>query len=387
MALVVRDIVSASNPAATEYELMSWLPIDPWDDDPYRSNTEVAPEAFSPWHLLSWGLYLVLLALVWKLFAAYRPVGDITIVFGVMALGAYLLAMAIWTRRLAVWLDGARRSTSLRWLLFATALASAALALTLLPLLLRLLAGGVASLWVKPDIFALFSLPIFLSTTGMGIVAVVGLVMHGWVCGVFAWRLLWRPPGPPQGKAASRVPAARVPASFASGISPSNGRKKAAAVPQPPPAQDRWHHSRPAVLCGGLRLADFAFFPLRAYHPESTELPYVLDRVRQCRSRLDWPVFEWVLRTRPSWQEERDALGALPNIAAVVDETDATSIRSWLVRYSNDSRKFVVPKSHRDDDDGSTSTTVICMADFGRTALKLWDEERANPTSTSPKKG
>lgn len=386
MALAVSDIVSADDPAATEDELMSWLPIDPWADDPYRSNTEVAPAvAFSPWHLLSWGSYLALLALVWKLFAAYRPVGDITIVFGVMALGAYLLATAIWTSRLAVWLDGARQSAILRWLLFATALASATLALTLLPLLLRLLAGGVASLWVKPDIFALFSLPIFLSTTGMGIVAVLALVMHGWVCGVFAWRMLWQAPGPPQRRTASRVPAAPAPASHAPRLSPSGNRQQA-ATPQPSPAQDRWHRSRPAVLGGGLRLADFAFFPLRAYHPKS-DTTYVLDRIRQCRSRLDWPAFEWVLRTRPSWQEERDALNALPNIAAVVDETDAASIRAWLVRYSGDSRKFEVPKSHRDDDDPSTSTTVIRMADFGRAALKLWDDERANPTATSPKQG
>ena len=366
---------------------MPWLPIDPWDDNPYRSNAELAPaESFSPWHLVSWGFYLGLLALVWRLFAAYQPVGDVTIVFGVLALGAYLLAMTIWTSRLAVWLDGARRSIFLRWLLFATALASAALSLALLPLLLRLLAGGVASLWIKPNIFALFSLAIFLSTTGMGIVAVVALVMHGWVCGVFAWRLLLRSPGPPHGKLTSRVPVAPAPASFAPGTPPSRFRKPVAAVPQPAPAQDRWHQERPAVLCGGLRLADYAFIPLRAYHPQASSLPYVLDRIQQCRSRLDWPVFEWVLRTHPGWEDERDALRALPNIAAVVDETDAASIRGWLVRYSTDSRKFEVPKSHRDDFDGTTSTTVVCMSNFGKEALALWDEERANPSLTSPKK-
>ena len=390
---------------------MSWLPIDPWDDDPYRSNTDLpSAKTFSPGHLVSWGFYLGLLAMVWRLFAAYQPVGDFTIIFGALALGAYLLALSIWESRLAVWLDGARRSSVLRWLLFATALTSAALALALLPLLLRLFAGGVASLWIKPGIFELFSLTVFLSTTGMGIVAVVALVMHGWVCGLFAWRLLLRSPGPPHGKLVSGVPAPR---SLVPGIASSGDRKPVAAVPllggpvvKAPPETP--YRERPPELRA-------------TYHGDEMTSPLfslyygVGDERGSARCReMGWPAFEWVLRARPDRSELMCAIRALPALASLLDEENAEIARGWLECYSQSREKWtvsIIPRDYGDPDTvthsvadtaslalrqwdrerrgmaDESSNTANRMSDFGKNALKLRDEERVNPTSTSPKEG
>ncbi len=364
--------------ASTLRPAMPLLLPDPWDQDPnLRATGWPRAVKLSPWHLAAWACYLGLLAASWKLFAAYRPVGDITIVFGVLALGAWLGSVWVWETCVYAWLDGARRRAALRGLLLVTAVASTVLPLLLLPLMARLLAGGVAALWVAPGPFTLFSAGTFLANTGMGLVAVLGLGLHAWLCGLLAWRLLWRVPGPPPVPARPPPPPEPAPAVPA--------RESSA-----PPPVSRWHRDRPAVLStagrrdGGTVLGDFRFFPLRAYKAGTASQADALARLRRGRDLLDWPAFEWVLRTRPGWQEERDALLALPNLAGVVDEADAAAIRDWLERSTRDAREFVVTASHREDDSPEARTQVLRMADFGRSALQLWDEERARAAANPP---
>lgn len=351
---------------------MSLLPPKLWDEDPNRTNMGwPVAVVFKRRHLLTWFCYLAFLWLSWRLLAAYRPVGDFTIAFGVMAMGVYLVTLMAWENQVHAWLDGARRYMALRWLLFATALANIVLPLLMLPLLLRLVAGGVASLWVKPGVFELFSLGVFLVTTGMALVAVIGVFVHVWIFSVLAWRLL-------MGRLPERPPDPFAPRSWqpkTQAESPS----LAAATPTPEPPRSRWHDERPAVLSPG-RLQEFVFRPLRAYSFSPPSQEAARERIRQCCAKLDWPVLEWVFRTRPSWQEECEALRVVPNLASSVDETDAASIRGWLVRYSQDARQFEINVIPREDYGPEAWVERVRMAEVGREALKFWDEERANPS-------
>lgn len=356
------------------------LPSDPWSTDPNLGNTgRPIPTAFAWPRLLAWVLHLGLVAGAFRLSLAAWPGRTLGALAALAAVGCALGAVGLWMGNVHAWLDGARRRPALRGLLLATAAVNALLVLGVLPPLLRLVAGGTAGLWVRPGPFALFSLTRFIVALGLGLLALGSLVLHAWHSARLAWRLVRGVPAPP---ASLRLPEPLR----AQEVRPEPPARLAGTLPESPPAS-RWHDARPpalhpaTTLDGSTGLAAYRFIPLRAYGDTPQARSEPLARIRQARERLDWPALEWVLRTRPGWEEERDALLALPNLAAVVDAPDAADIRAWLVRYTGDPRTFEVQASHREDDHPAARIQVVQMSGYGRDALQLWDEERACPTS------
>ncbi len=330
------------------------------------------PERFGGRQLASWCFHVLLLGLTAACARAVRADGGITIVYAAAGLLLLLWAMAVWGRGIGAWLDGARRYPAFRWLLVLSSAAGGLGALWAAMVALYMLAGGLASLFARPGM-ELLSLANFLARFSLMAVGVAGLVVSAWFSLRVAWQLAWGgavlpaqedlpPPVAPQARGVDHDAV------------PTDARPAA-------PLPGRWHSRRPLALQpavspnGDTVLAAYRFIPLNAYHPSADARREPLARIDRCRQALDWPAFEWALRTEPSWQEVRDALLALPNLAAVADPVDALEIRAWLERFTRDPRSFELERSHRDDM-APAEAEVVRLADFARDALRLWDAER-----------
>lgn len=338
-------------------------------DETVVSQPNRARQPFLPRHAVALAVHLPL-TLLWLWLMLNAGNSDGYRVLWVLC-AVPVLAACIWLGGACIqpWLDGANRFMSVRLLLMMDA------ALALLPAVVLAWTALVWTLVAWPTFFKrpyfLISWTTFAQTAGGALVLVACAGFYAWTALRLVWMLLTRERTLPRdllGDLATPEPFVVPPELRRRGPPLKRRERERASTPRPVPRPTPPYHERPPELATRLVGGEWRT-ALSALHYA------VGDEGMKARGReLGWPAFEWVLRAEPSRDEVMQAIQALPNLAAALDDADAAHARGVLERYARDTRSWTVRVIPRDPGDPDQFTQSY--SEVAKQALRNWDRER-----------